>query len=44
VHLRDDCMAGGRFDPLRYTPLARMGYKDYALIREVFTLDRPAGD
>jgi flavin reductase (DIM6/NTAB) family NADH-FMN oxidoreductase RutF len=41
VHLRDDCLTGGRFDAARYTPLARMGYKDYALIREVFKLDRP---
>lgn len=43
VHLRDDCMTDGAFDPRKYHPLARMGYKDYAVVREVFPLDRPAG-
>lgn len=43
VHLRDDCMVDGQLDPLRYHPLARMGYKDYATVRDTFTLDRPPG-
>lgn len=41
VHLRDDCMVDGRFDVTRYQPLARMGYRDYAVIRDVFELSRP---
>lgn len=41
VHMRDDCVVGGRFDVTRYQPLARMGYRDYAVIREVFELSRP---
>lgn len=41
VHLRDDCLTDGYFDPLKYHPLARMGYKDYTVVRDVFTLDRP---
>ena len=41
IHLRDDCIAGGRFDVTRFHPLARMGYRDYAVVREVFELKRP---
>lgn len=41
VHLRDDCLRGGRFDVTTYTPLARLGYRDYAAVREVFALTRP---
>lgn len=41
VHLRDDCLVNGRFDATRYRPLARMGYRDYAVVREVFELTRP---
>jgi flavin reductase (DIM6/NTAB) family NADH-FMN oxidoreductase RutF len=42
VHLRDDCMVDGRFDILRFNPLARCGYRDYATIAEVFSLARPS--
>lgn len=41
VHLRDDCLVDGRFDVTRYAPLARLGYQDYAVVREVFELTRP---
>ena len=41
VHLRDDCLVDGRFDVLRYQPLARLGYRDYTAVREVFSLTRP---
>jgi flavin reductase (DIM6/NTAB) family NADH-FMN oxidoreductase RutF len=41
VHLRDDCVVDGRFDVTRFNPLARLGYKDYAVVREVFELARP---
>jgi flavin reductase (DIM6/NTAB) family NADH-FMN oxidoreductase RutF len=41
IHLRDDCLVGGRFDVTRFHPLARMGYRDYAVVREVFELRRP---
>lgn len=41
VHMRDDCLCEGRFDVTRYAPLARMGYHDYAAIRDVFVLKRP---
>jgi hypothetical protein len=41
VHLRSDCMVDGIFDVTKFQPLARGGYKDYSVVREVFSLDRP---
>lgn len=41
VHIREDCLVDGMFDVTRFNPLARMGYRDYAVIREVFALNRP---
>ena len=41
IHLRDDCLVDGRFDVTRYRPVARLGYKDYTIVREVITLARP---
>ncbi|WP_338550620.1 flavin reductase family protein [Roseovarius phycicola] len=41
VHLRDDCLKDGVFDVLSYNPLARMGYKDYTVVRDIFSLSRP---
>jgi hypothetical protein len=31
----------GVFDVTRYKPLARLGYRDYARVEEVFSLARP---
>ncbi|MFK7837843.1 MAG: flavin reductase family protein [Sulfitobacter sp.] len=41
MHLRDDCIVDGRFDVTQYTPLSRLGYRDYTVVREVFELIRP---
>lgn len=41
IFIADDCLVGGRFDPLRYHPVARMGYRDYTIVRDVFELKRP---
>lgn len=41
VHLRDDCLVNGMFDVTRFQPLARLGYRDYAKVTEVFSLKRP---
>ena len=41
IHMRDDCLVDGAFDVTRYVPLARMGYRDYSAVREVFSLTRP---
>lgn len=41
VHLRDDCLVAGRFDVTRFQPLSRLGYRDYAAVTAVFSLNRP---
>ncbi len=41
VHIDDAMLREGRVDVTRYAPLARLGYRDYAAVREVFPLDRP---
>lgn len=41
IHMRDDCVVDGRFDVTRYQPLTRLGYRDYGVIKEVFSLTRP---
>ncbi len=41
VHMRDDCMLQGQFDVTSFQPLSRLGYRDYAAVREVFSLNRP---
>lgn len=41
VHMRDDCLVDGMFDVTTFNPLSRLGYKDYATVREVFSLERP---
>lgn len=41
VHLCEDCMTEGRLDARKYRPVARMGYMDYAVIRDLVELARP---
>lgn len=41
IHLRDDCVKNGRFDLQHDGWLARMGYRDYAKINDIFELERP---
>ncbi len=41
IHIRDDVLKDGLVDLTRYQPLARLGYKDYARITELFSLKRP---
>lgn len=42
IHLRDDCIVDGRFDVTRFRPLARLGYRDYSVVTDVFELLRPS--
>ncbi|MCF3972865.1 flavin reductase family protein [Paracoccus salsus] len=43
VHIRDDCVIDGRFDPRRAGGwIARLGYKDYAAVHDLFEMERPA--
>lgn len=41
IHMRDDCLVDGRFDITTYQPLARLGYRDYSHVRDLFELSRP---
>ena len=41
IHMRDDCLVNGRFSPERFAPLARMGYRDYTIVRDTFEHLRP---
>ncbi|WP_227271302.1 flavin reductase family protein [Roseobacter weihaiensis] len=41
VHLRDDTLVEGRFDVTTFTPLSRMGYRDYTRVTDIFELRRP---
>lgn len=41
VHMRDDCLVEGRFDITTFQPLARLGYRDYTRVTELFSLKRP---
>jgi flavin reductase (DIM6/NTAB) family NADH-FMN oxidoreductase RutF len=40
VHIADEAIVEGRVDVTRLRPIARLGYGDYAVIDEVFTLPR----
>lgn len=44
VHLRDDCVVEGRFDPRASGGgwVSRMGYRDWAAVTEIFEMERPA--
>jgi flavin reductase (DIM6/NTAB) family NADH-FMN oxidoreductase RutF len=41
VHIADEAIIEGKVDVTRLKPIARLGYGDYAVIDEVFTLTRP---
>ncbi|SFL92903.1 flavin reductase family protein [Shimia aestuarii] len=41
IHLRDNCIVDGIFDVTTFRPLARLGYRDYSVVDNTFTLARP---
>lgn len=41
VHIKDEFIVEGKLDVTKYQPVARLGYKDYATIRDVYELERP---
>ena len=41
IYLRDDCVVDGRFDVSTFRPLARLGYRDYLAVGDLFSLARP---
>jgi flavin reductase (DIM6/NTAB) family NADH-FMN oxidoreductase RutF len=43
IHIDPSVLTDGQVDPTKVQPIARLGYRDYAVIREVFSMTRPAG-
>ena len=43
VHIDEQFLKDGRFDTIAARPIMRMGYHDYAVGNEGFTMTRPAG-
>lgn len=41
VHIDDTYLKDGILDVTRYAPLARLGYRDYTSVQNVFSLNRP---
>jgi flavin reductase (DIM6/NTAB) family NADH-FMN oxidoreductase RutF len=41
VHVADEVVVDGRVDPLRLDAIARLGYDQYARVRDVFAMTRP---
>lgn len=41
IHLRDDCVVGGRFDVTRFHPVGRLGYRDYVVVKDLVQMTRP---
>jgi len=41
IYIDEAVLEDGVFDVLKYNPLARLGYRDYATVRELFSLNRP---
>lgn len=41
IHIDDAVLRDGLVDVTRFQPVARLGYHDYAVVREVFTMKRP---
>ena len=41
VHIRDDCLVDGKFDPARFGLVGRLGYRDYVVVRDYVEMQRP---
>jgi len=41
IHIDDAALVDGRVDVTKLRPIARLGYRDYAVIDEVFELGGP---
>jgi len=41
VHISEDIISDGMIDMAKFQPIARLGYNDYTVVREVFTMVRP---
>jgi flavin reductase (DIM6/NTAB) family NADH-FMN oxidoreductase RutF len=43
VHIDDRVMTDGFVDTAKLKPIARLGYREYAVVTETFAMDRPKG-
>ena len=43
IHIDESILTDGLIDMAKLRPVARLGYKDYAVIEETFTMSRPGG-
>jgi len=41
VRIRDEHLIDGTFDVTTFQPLARLGYRDYSVVKDLFSLTRP---
>ena len=41
IHVRDDVIVEGMIDIKKMRPIARLGYNDYAVVDDFFTVLRP---
>ena len=41
VHIDDEAIVDGRIASARLKPIARLGYMDYAVVEQVFAMQRP---
>lgn len=41
IHISDDIITDGMVDMTKFQPLARLGYRDYTAVKDVFSLTRP---
>jgi flavin reductase (DIM6/NTAB) family NADH-FMN oxidoreductase RutF len=41
IYIDDDAIVDGLFDLAKLRPIARLGYMDYAVVDNIFSMDRP---
>jgi flavin reductase (DIM6/NTAB) family NADH-FMN oxidoreductase RutF len=41
IHIDDDLIVNGKVDVTRIKPIARLGYTDYAVVENIFSMQRP---
>ena len=41
IHIKDEILADGLVDVLKFRPVARLGYMDYTVVDSVFSMGRP---
>ena len=41
IHIDESILTDGMVDIAKYRPLARLGYMDYTVVEETFSMDRP---